>query len=240
MQSTNPENHFSMEDFEKGLMVAGYILPTSIFEINEREALEQYEKELGKAAQKLHFKRVVLAAEIVSKLFMEPTFGRVKFQKLVNLCEHAASMNLAHRYQKQMAGPFDNKFMHSINREFQKNRWFLEEKQIKNNITRSVYTPMENADDYKTYYTNYFKDANEQIQFIIELFRKKDTATTELAATVFACVQEILGNKSMVKKQDLFNLFYSWSEKKARFSEAQVVESYELLRSNGLIETELK
>src|ERR1035438_5815843 len=42
----------------------------------------------------LYFKRIVLAAEITSQLYNEPTFGHVKFQKLFYLCEKLADIKL--------------------------------------------------------------------------------------------------------------------------------------------------
>jgi hypothetical protein len=50
----------------------------------------------------LYFKRIVLAAEIADQLYTEPTFGHVKFQKLVYLCEHRCRMRLSERYCKQV------------------------------------------------------------------------------------------------------------------------------------------
>ena len=236
MKSTKIEkNTFSMEDFEKGLMLAGYIMPNSISELNERDELELFDKLAGDKPKNVYFKRVVLAAEIASKLYCEPSLGRVKFQKLVYLCEHAADMDLGSRYQKQAAGPFDNKFMHTIDQEFKKNKWFLVEKEVNKNITRYKYKPLENLDSYKKYYESYFNAANEKIQFIIELFRNKNTDFTELAATVFACYKELSFKQSQFTKETLLALFYDWSEKKKRFSEQEVLGSLLWLKEHGLI-----
>ena len=236
MQSTKTDKtFFSMEDFEKGLMLAGYIMPSSVAEINEREELEKYEAQLTSQPKNIYFKRVVLAAEIASKLCNEFAFGRVKFQKLVYLCEHAANMNLEYRYQKQAAGPFDNKFMHTIDKEFKKQKWFAVEKVVDKNISRYKYTPLENIENYKRYYDNYYKDLDEKIQFIIELFRKRKTDFTELATTVFACYLELKASQENIPKAQLLKLFYDWSEKKKRFPENEVIESYLWLQENGLI-----
>jgi hypothetical protein len=125
MKSTNNERKtFSMEDFEKGLMLAGLISPKTTTEINERKEPERYEQTLKKEKKELYFKRAVLAAEIAYQLHSDFTFGRIKFQKMVYLCEHVADMNLEERYSKQAAGPFDNKFMHSIHTEFTRQKWF--------------------------------------------------------------------------------------------------------------------
>ena len=237
MKSTKSEKSlFSMEDLEKGLMLAGYIMPGSISELNEREALEDFEKQSKDSSKNVYFRRVVLAAEIASKLHSEPSLGRVKFQKLVYLCEHAAEMDLGSRYKKQAAGPFDNKFMHTIDKEFKKNKWFLVQKQEDKSITRYRYIPLEKAEGYKAYYDNYFSRDNEKIQFIIELFRKKNTEYTELATTVFACFKELSGKGQKITKDALLQLFYNWSESKKRFTEKEVLDSFKWLAENGLIQ----
>ena len=236
MPSTKTDKtHFSMDDFEKGLMLAGYIMPSSVTEIIEREKLAEYEAQLASQSKNIYFKRAVLAAEIAAQLHNEFAFGRVKFQKLVYMCEHAAHMNLEHRYQKQAAGPFDNKFMHTIDKEFKKQKWFSVEKVIDNNISRYKYTPLENIENYKRYYDNYYKHLDDSIQFIIELFRKKKTDFTELATTVFACYLELKENHTAIPKDLLLKLFYDWSEKKKRFPENEVIDSYHWLQNNGLI-----
>jgi len=158
MKSTKIEKgSFSMSDFEKGLMLAGYITPSSISELAEKEELERHETTVKEGTKNLYFKRVVLAAEIVSKLHAEPSLGRVKFQKLVYLCEHVCDMNLADRYVKQAAGPFDNKFMHSIGQEFSKNKWFAITREQGENKFGYKFIPLENASSYKRYYLNYFE-----------------------------------------------------------------------------------
>lgn len=231
----NNESWFTLEDFEKGLMLAGYIMPKSLSEFEEREALELYESEISVEKKNVYFKRVVLAAEIAYKLNHEPSLGRIKFQKLVYLCEHAAEMNLENRYLKQAAGPFDNKFMHTIAKEFEKNKWFEVRKEVNQNYTRHKYVPLENAEGYKNYYSRYFQQENEKIQYIIELFRHINTDKTELATTVFACYLELKTNQIGFTWDALLDLFYNWSDKKKRFPEKDVRASFDWLREKGLI-----
>ena len=229
---------FSFEDFEEGLMLAGYISPRSLQELAEKEALDLHEansKQIDKKSnQTIFFKRVVLAAEIANNLHNEPTFGHVKFQKIVYLSEHIAEMNLNHRYSKQAAGPFDNKFMHSIDTQFEKNKWFKVEKIEQNNIKRFKYSPSENCDNYKKYYDSYFSNKKDQIQELIEIFRKQKTDAVEITATIFACLIE-LKSKQNFTKEDLLELFYNWSDKKRRFSENEVVSNWEWMQEIGLI-----
>jgi hypothetical protein len=224
-----------MGDFEKGLMLAGLLRPGSIQELNERAQVEKYESENVSIAKSFYFKRVVLAAEIVAKLHAEPSLGKVKFQKLVFLCEHAAGMDLIARYTKQAAGPFDNKFMHSVGKEFKKNKWFSIEQTFADNYTRYKFLPMENMEGYKHYYENYFRDIDDKIQYIIELFRNKRTDQTELAATVFACILELSAQQGNINRESLLELFFDWSEGKKKFTPAEVIASYDWLQKVGII-----
>lgn len=226
----------TLEDFEKGLMLAGLITPASIQDHLELTTLKAHEKSLKQKESQIYFKRVVLAAEIVERLHNEPTLGRVKFQKLVYLCEHVAEMGLTERYDKQAAGPFDNKFMHSIGNEFRKQKWFAIENSRENGYTRYKFIPLEKHENYKAYYNNYFGALDKKIQYVIELFRQRTTEYTELAATVFACFLEIKNEKAIINRLTLIDKFYKWAESKKKFSEDDIIDSFNWLRGKGLIE----
>jgi len=229
----NNNTIFSMGDLEKGLMLLGLITPKSIEELEEKEELSEYEQKVVREKSNTYFKRAVLGAEIVSKLREEPTFGRIKFQKLVYLCEHISNMELS-RYTKHAAGPFDNKFMHSINNEFKKQKWF-ETKNIKNgDYIVPKYFPLENLIAQKNYYKNYFANQDSHIQFIIELFRYKKTEETELAATVLACALELIAT-DRVSLDALIEIFYGWHDKKKRFKIEQIVSSFEWLKEKSIL-----
>lgn len=226
-----------MEDFEKGLMLLGLVSPLSLQEKEEREALQASIKSQPKdtSKSKTYFKRVVLAAEIVTQLREERTFGRIKFQKLMYLCEHVAQMKLVERYLKQAAGPFDNKFMHTIDSEFKKQKWFNVVKVTDGKYTVPKYLPMEKSEGYKQYYSNYFSEHDEHIQFVINLFRYKKTEETELAATILACVLELAKDTNIIKWKDLFQVFYDWHDKKKRFTQIQIISSFNWLNENSLL-----
>lgn len=236
MKSTKSENFtFSFDDFEKGLMLAGLVPPANTNELEEREALEAFEKEAKKEKSKLYFKRAVLAAEIASELSNEFTFGRIKFQKLVYLCEHVANMELQHRYSKQAAGPFDNKFMHSIEQEFKNQNWFTVEKIKDGKFNRSKYVALPGYSAYKKYYESYFRDEQESIRQVIDLFRKEKTAKTEIAATLLACYLELQSNREPITEKRLLELFYAWSERKGQYDEKTVLATWGWMKEKGLV-----
>jgi hypothetical protein len=239
MKSTNYESRpFSMEDFEKGLMLAGFISPSTVEELKEREILENHQKEQKANKKAEYFKRAVLAAKIASDLHNQFTFGRVKFQKLVYLCEHVAKLHTEHRYQKFAAGPFDNKFMHSIEKEFAKQKWFRVEKEKKGTLMRSTYFPMEGCEKYKVYYDRYFDNTAHSIQYIIDLFKDKKTDFTEIAATLAACYFEILEKQEQFSEDLLLKKFYSWSEQKQKFVSKNVSLIWQWMKDKNVVVVE--
>ena len=235
MKSTEKNNKpFSFEDFEKGLMLAGYISPSDSTEIRERELLAEFDEKEAKDNRNIYFKRVVLAAEIVNELHEEFTFGRIKFQKMVYLCENASQMKLSKRYAKFAAGPFDNKFMHSINKEFEKQKWFKVEIKVDGKYKVPKYKKLEKVDKYKEYYNNYFSDNDVAIKKLINIFRREKTRQVELVATIFACVLELLETKPEFQTEDLINLLYSWSKEKRKYSKREITNTYDWMIENNI------
>ncbi len=226
---------YSIEDFEKGLMLAGYLSPTSISEINERNNLAEYEKKLEAEKSKIFFKRTVLAAEIVYQLQNESTFGRVKFQKLVYLCEHIAKMGLNNKYIKQVAGPFDNKFMHSIDFQFKKQKWFESEKIVQNGITRYKYRALENSNNYKKYYDSYFDECKAEIEYVINLFRKEKTDLAEISATIYGCLIDLKEKNILINNESLLIAFYNWSNEKRKFNEEYVKSTWKWMIEKNIV-----
>lgn len=239
MKSTkNKKSPFTIEDFEKGLMLAGLVTPGSFQELYELEALKEHESAAGtekSAKNNTFFKRVTLAAEIVSQMHSEPTFGRIKFQKLVYLCENAACMGLNDRYHKQAAGPFDNKFMHSIEQQFKKNNWFKVERKMDGKYNRSVYIPLGNETDYKKYYNAYFLLHKDRIQYIIDLFKTEKTDKTEIVATLYACIVELNKENISINEDSLLQKFYGWSEAKQRFKAEEILNTWNWMQEKQIV-----
>lgn len=183
----------------------------------------------------LFFKRTVLAAEIASQLYREPTFGHVKFQKIVYLCEQISELKADKNYSKQAAGPYDNRFMHTIDRELKRQNWFDVSKKSKGGYSKFEYKPLENIDKYKDYYNRYFYYANDEIQWLINTFRKKRTNDVELIATLFYCWKEIVMSSYIFSDTLLIEKFYQWSKEKKKFDEFTVRNGIRWMRESDLI-----
>lgn len=227
------KHKFTLEDFEKGLMLAGYLTPKNEQELIERESLEEFEK--ANSPSKVFFKRTVLAAEIVSQLYQQKTFGRVKFQKLIYLCENAGNMNLNERYLKFAAGPFDNKFMHSVHKEFKRQKWIDSRKVNSNGFYKTEYYPLENFGKHRSYYLNIFRDEEENIQYVINTFKSSNTQRVELVATIYHCLDEMIKNNQEFSEIRFYDLFYSWAEEKSKFTKAEIMKELSWMKENGFV-----
>lgn len=200
-------------------------------------------KETSKSSTKLkstsksrdYFKRVVLAAEITSQLYNEPTFGHVKLQKLIFLCENMSGFDFNNMYSKQAAGPYDNKFMHSIDLQFQKQKWFRVILEKKLNYTKCTYVPSAKFNEHKKYFANYFKSSLQRIQFVIDTFRSENTRGVELIATLFSCWQELLDNDKLVNESALLESLYNWSIEKKKYTKEEVVTAISWMNQNGFV-----
>jgi len=210
--------------------------------VNFQSFLERGMEELGitdKAPAKLtksqsFFRRLVLAARITEECHSEWTFGSVKFQKMVYLCEEVSNMNFCTNYSKQAAGPFDNKFMHSVKKGFEKQGWFAVEKTTNGNYTKTTFSPLHNLDSYRLYYEKYFGEVKGEIEYLIELFKPWKTDEVELIATIFACWREINNDDQPFSESLIVEMVYGWHTKKKKFSKEQIINSTKWMQTEGI------
>lgn len=88
--------------------------------LHETTKHQNYPKSKGTAQPA--FKRAVLAAEITAQLYLEPTFGSVKQEKVIFICEKHLGLTeeLEHHHLRQAAGPYDPKAKRSVEANFKR------------------------------------------------------------------------------------------------------------------------
>jgi len=142
-------------------------------------------------------------------------------------------MKLNDRYCKQAAGPFDRKFMHSVDAEFSKQGWFEVRKD--DTFGKFTYTPLPGLGKYKKYYQNYFTADNDSIQNLIDLFRKENTQFVELIVTLFACWDEGIRKKESVTDAFLVENLYKWSKEKEKYQNDAVLRAIKWMKGKGIV-----
>lgn len=159
------------------------------------------------------FIRSVLAAEIIDRMHKEPTFGHVKLQKTLFLCERRCDLDIGTHYHRAAAGPHDNRAIRSIDSQLQQQKWFLPIKRDQ----RYLYEPMENAGMHKQYYMKYFYGKHSEIDRIINLLMKLNTERCEMIATIFSAWHDLLEKDYPISEDDIINeVLYHWAESKKR------------------------
>jgi type I restriction enzyme M protein len=181
------------------------------------------------------FKRAVLAAEITSQLYREPTFGSVKQEKVMFLCEKHLGLteDLAHHHLRQAAGPYDPKAKRSIENNFVKQKWFdvrrAEGKGVK-------YIPAENFGAHSEYYERYFGHLREPINRVILLLRTFKTEHCEIIATLYSAWSDFLDQGTAPTDEQIVNeVLENWHESKQRISKERWLRALSWMKENKLI-----
>lgn len=177
-----------------------------------------------------YYRRTVLAAEIVWQLHKEPTLGHLKLQKLIYLCQKSANMQLPTNFLRQAMGPYDNRLMRSIDKQFKEKKWFEYKKE-----QLLKYEPLSNAGSHHQDFKKYFSSESESIQSIIDTFKTIKSDVVEIVATVYACIDQMLDENIVFSEALLLQRFYEWSEEKQKFSEQQVKRVFSRMKDTGLI-----
>ena len=175
------------------------------------------------------YKRTLLAAEIVYQLHKEATLGHLKLQKLLYLCQEVNNMSLPMNFLKQAMGPYDNRLMRSLDKQFEEKRWFKFEK-----TEFLKYKPLGAVGAHQNDYLKYFEGDKPKIDYLIATFRKYRSHDIEAVATLYACWKEAIDNKELVSLELILKKFYAWSEEKEKFKPEELKSHLTWMRNNGI------
>jgi hypothetical protein len=182
-----------------------------------------------------HFARAVLSAEIVHKLHAEPTFGRVKHQKVFILCECIAQIDdIQGEYHREAAGPLDNRLIYSVEEELRRQKWF---ETYKRKSFGHAYRPLANSGQHRKYLRRWSRKKQETISKIIELMRSWDTETCEIFATAYAAWNDLIILGKAATDEAILKEIYRWHESKIRIPEARWRRAISWMRKEGFVPT---
>lgn len=174
-------------------------------------------------------KLLSLAAEITFQLHTEPTFGHLKLQKLIYLCQQLKHMDLAADFKQHAAGPYDPVMARYLDKKFKDHEWFSYDPQ------RDLkYKPLSRCNDHRSAFNKYFAKDVSEIYDLIGLFRTSKSDHIEIVATLFACWLRLLEKKSSVTEEQLLKDFYAWSEEKKRFGKNEVLNGFKWMKVHSI------
>ncbi len=182
-----------------------------------------------------HFARAVLSAEIVDKLHTEPTFGRVKHQKVFLLCECIAQIDdIEGEYHREAAGPLDNRLIYSVEDELRRQKWF---ETYKRKSFGHAYRPLANAGQHRKYLRRWSRKKQETICRIIELMRSWDTEACEIFATAYTAWNDLIILRKVATDDAILKEIYAWHESKSRIPEKRWRRAISWMRKEGFAPT---
>ncbi|EMO52142.1 restriction endonuclease subunit S [Leptospira noguchii] len=176
------------------------------------------------------YKRTVLAAEIVWQLHKEPTFGHLKLQKLLYLCIRTSNMQLPVNFSQQAMGPYDPRFMRSIDKQLQEKKWF---RYNKDNPLK--YEPLANVGQHQLDFQKYYSLEQERIFSLIKKFKTTKSDTVEIVATLYACLDNIVEQEETFSEPLLMKMFYEWSGRKKIFDELEVRKVFQRMKDSKIL-----
>jgi len=183
-----------------------------------------------------HFARALLSAEIVHRLHIEPTFGRIKHQKIFHLCEHIAQIEEIHgQYHREAAGPLDNKLIYANEAELKKQKWYQE---VRRESYGHAYQALDKAGGHRKYVERYWADKLPTIEKLIELMRKWDTERCEIFCTAYAAWNDlILWGKQATEDNILHEILERWHDSKKRFPKDRWLKAIAWMKKEGFVPT---
>jgi len=183
-----------------------------------------------------HFARALLSAEIVHQLYKEPTFGRVKHQKIFHLCEHIAQLeDIQGQYHREAAGPLDNKLIYTNEAELKKQNWF---KVVPREKYGHAYQPMAKCGEHVKYMGKRWANKQAVISRLIELMKKWDTERCEIFSTTYAAWNDlIIWHKEVTDEAILNEVLNRWHDSKRRISKERWLKAIEWMRKEKFIPT---
>ena len=180
----------------------------------------------------VHFLRSVLAAEIIDQLHDQPTFGHVKFEKMMFLAEHLCEVDTGSTYYRKAAGPYDNRALRSIDSQLQKQQWFEARKEGE----RYQYVPLAKRGGHKPYFERHFSGISAPLENILRTFKAAKTVQCEIVATLLAAWSDLLREKGTVSDEMIVHeVLHNWHEAKQRIPEDRWLAALDWMRKKGFV-----
>lgn len=195
-------------------------------------AREQPESQTEGQQANIHFRRSVLAAEIIDRLHAEPTFGHVKFEKVMFLVEHLCAIDTGSTYLRKAAGPYDNRALRSIDSQLRKQQWF----DCRKEGERYRYMPMAHRGGHKHYFERYFADITDTFENVLKTFKTLETERCEIVATLLSAWSDLLQTEGDVPDERIVHeVLNNWHKSKERIPKDRWLKAIGWMRSRGFV-----
>ncbi len=176
------------------------------------------------------FAKQVLGGKIVSIFKEDKNFTHIKFQKLQFLAEHIIEEDLNWNYYRQAAGPYDNKFMHSVIFKLKSSKWFEE--------INYKFKPLAKCKEIDKYYDGYFSNKQKLLENLFTTLLNATEKLCEAIATIYAIWNNQIILKKDISKASIELEFFEWSNRKKQvFSPEEFSKAYDWMVDKHFVPT---
>jgi type I restriction enzyme S subunit len=182
--------------------------------------------------------RLIVGSAIVRSLARKPTFGRVKFQKLLFLAEVHAGFDLGGKYTREAAGPLDRNLVADVERRlFQAGK--VEILQPDGKGGQVEYRPANSGTKLETELAQLPEPAGDRLTCLIGLFADLDTRCTEAVTTLYAVWNDaLIDGRQPTVKEIIDEVLNNWHpEKKEKFRADELETWLGWIDRQGLVPT---
>lgn len=179
------------------------------------------------------FARQLLAAEILNR-HNNDQMTQMKLQKLIHLTEYHAQLDeIQGDYQRQAAGPYDNRLMYGLAAGLEKQHWF----KIYGHGQKATYSPLGKAGNHQKY-LSHWQDNIEKIDEVLNLLGKLSPERCEIVSTLYAAWNDLLIEGAQISDERIITEASHpdrWHQAKAAIDPTKWPKALDWMREHNLI-----
>lgn len=181
--------------------------------------------------------RVLVAAEVVHRLGVDPYLGRTKLQKLMFLAEAHANINgIGGRYQRYRYGPYDDAMVQEIELGLRQDGYYDTKETVGADREKVAFQQMSRAGGHRDAIAAALGGKTERLRQLVDLFKGKDTEATEAVATLYAVWNDaLIDGKQPDDAAIIRGFLQDWHPEKGKFKQAELQTWLGWMRRHGII-----
>ncbi len=181
--------------------------------------------------------RVLVAAEVVHRLGVDPYLGRIKLQKLMFLAEAHANINeIDGCYERYRAGPYDGAMMTEIETGLRQEQFYAATEDATSDRRRITFQRMPRAGDHRDALSATLGDRVASLRSMVDLFKDMNTEATEAVATLYAVWNDaVIDDQQLDDAAIIRGFLQEWHKDKDKFRQSDLQHWLGWMHRNGIV-----
>ena len=181
--------------------------------------------------------RVLVAAEVVHRLGVDPYLGRIKLQKLMFLAEAHANINeIDGSYERYRAGPYDGAMMTEIETGLRQEQFFAATEDATSDRRRITFQRMPRAGNHRDSLSATLGDRVASLRSMVDLFKDMSTEAAEAVATLYAVWNDaLIDNQQLDDAAIIRGFLREWHKDKDKFRQSDLQHWLDWMHRKGIV-----